>query len=135
MRTKLLAVTLVAAGATAGAAFAAAQMGPTVGVTLKEFKVLAPASSKAGKIKFVVRNKGQLKHEFLVVKTKRAASKLPVKGSAVKLKGLDVRGKLAPFAPGKTKSLSLKLKAGKYVLFCNLPGHYRAGQYKAFKVS
>jgi uncharacterized cupredoxin-like copper-binding protein len=37
--------------------------------------------------------------------------------------------------PGKTRSTTLTLKAGKYVLFCNEAGHFKAGMYGAFTVA
>jgi uncharacterized cupredoxin-like copper-binding protein len=125
-----------AAGLATGAAFAATQLGlgPVV-FSLKEFKVLGPSSTHAGKVTFVIKNKGKLKHEFIVVKTNRAANKLPVKGAKVDLSSLKVEGKLKPFKPGQTKRLTLKLPKGKYVLFCNVKGHYQGGQTKGFKVS
>jgi uncharacterized cupredoxin-like copper-binding protein len=133
MRKRLLALFVGLAGVVAATALAATQMGPTVAVSLKEFKVMAPSSTKAGKVTFAVRNRGKLKHEFIVVKTNRPAGKLPLKGAVARLTG--VKGKLKPFKPGSLKKLTLTLKSGKYVLLCNLPGHYKAGQYKAFRVS
>lgn len=135
MRRKLLAAAVVLAGVGAVTALAVNQMGPSVAVSLKEFKVLSPSTTKAGKVTFVVKNKGKLKHEFIVVKTNLAAGKLPLKGTKVNLSGLNVRGKIAAFKPGTTKRLTVKLAPGKYVLFCNVPSHYQAGQHKAFKVS
>jgi uncharacterized cupredoxin-like copper-binding protein len=132
MRKRLLMAGALVAGVAAAGTFGATQMGPTVAVSLKEFKVIAPRSAKAGKITFVVRNKGTIKHEFFVVRTNRAPGKLPLKGSVAKLKG--VKGMLKPFKPGKTRKLTLTLKRGKYVLLCNLPGHYKAGQFKGFRV-
>ena len=133
MRKKLLALFVGLAGVAAGTAFAETQMGPTTAVSLKEFKVLAPPGTNSGKVTFAVRNKGKLKHEFIVVKTNRPAGKLPMKGAVAKLTG--VKGKLKPFKPGSLKKLTLTLKSGKYVLLCNLPGHYKAGQYKSFRVN
>ncbi len=132
MRRKLLVVAIVLAGVAAATALAVNQMGPSVAVSLKEFKVLAPKSSKAGSMTFVVHNKGKLSHEFVVVKTNRPASKLPLKGQVAKLTG--VKGLIKPFKPGQTKKLTVKLAAGKYVLLCNLPGHYKFGQYTSFTV-
>ncbi|HEX9416672.1 MAG TPA: hypothetical protein VF895_08220 [Gaiellaceae bacterium] len=132
MRRRLLAAIVVLAGVGAAAALAVNQMGPSVAVSLKEFKVLAPRSSKAGSVTFVVHNKGKLKHEFVVVKTNRAPGKLPLKGQVAKLTG--VKGLIKPFKPGQTKKLTVKLAAGKYVLLCNLPGHYKFGQYAGFTV-
>ena len=36
--------------------------------------------------------------------------------------------------PGRSGGLALPLKAGKYVLICNVAGHYQAGQRVAFVV-
>jgi uncharacterized cupredoxin-like copper-binding protein len=104
-----------------------------VAVKLKEFKVLpAPISAKAGPVAFKVKNVGALAHEFVIVKTNLPPGKLPVKANRVTLKPL---GKIGPFQPGKGGALVLSLKAGKYVLYCNVAGHYKpGGQYAAFVV-
>jgi uncharacterized cupredoxin-like copper-binding protein len=105
----------------------------TVQVTEKEWTVKpAPASAKPGKVTFVVRNAGKLAHEFVVLKTNIAPGKLPIKGSKAAEPGR--LGKIAEFKPGATKRLTLTLKAGKYVLICNVPAHYKAGQFGAFRV-
>jgi uncharacterized cupredoxin-like copper-binding protein len=36
-------------------------------------------------------------------------------------------GEISDLAPGKTGKLTLNLKAGTYILFCNQPGHYKDG--------
>ena len=41
-------------------------------------------------------------------------------------------GKTTPIDAGRTKTLTLTLKPGHYALICNLPGHYRAGQFADF---
>ncbi len=123
---------LIGAAVSAGAAYAL--VGTTVKVTLKEFSVAAsPKTAKRGNIKFAVHNAGKLAHSFVVVRTKLAPGKLQVKGNRVNLTKLNVIGKIRSIKPGKSSSLSAKLAAGKYVLFCNLPGHYKAGQYKGFR--
>ena len=105
----------------------------TVKVAMKEWGFAPkPAKAKAGKVTFVVKNAGQLSHEFLVLKTKTAASKLPVKGTTAVARGLV--GKIKQFNGGLTKKLTLTLKAGHYILFCNLPAHYKAGQRVDFTV-
>lgn len=103
-----------------------------VKVTLKEFKVLpTPTSARAGTVAFSIRNTGKLDHELVVLKTNIAPAKLPVKGS----KAVEVGrvGKVTVKA-GKAGGLTLRLKAGKYVLLCNVPGHYQAGQRIGFVV-
>ena len=81
---------------------------------------------------FVVKNKGALKHEFLVLRTPTKASQLKVKGNVAVVTGLQ--GKIPQFAGGLTKMLTLTLKPGHYVLICNLPAHYKAGQHVDFTV-
>jgi uncharacterized cupredoxin-like copper-binding protein len=103
-----------------------------VKVTLKEFKVLpTPTSARPGVVAFSVRNAGKLDHELVVLKTNLAPGKLPVKGA----KAVEVGrvGKVV-VKPGKAGGLTVTLKAGKYVLLCNFPGHYQAGQRIGFVV-
>jgi uncharacterized cupredoxin-like copper-binding protein len=124
----------LAAAAVAAAVFAplALGAGSTVGITLKEFSVKPSTPSvKAGNVTFKVSNKGALEHELVVVKAALAPNKLPVKNQVVTLKPLKKAG---PFKPGKGGTLSVSLKPGKYVLFCNLKGHYSAGQRIGFTV-
>ena len=128
----LLGTAILAAVAVAVPLGLASTKAAKVAVTLKEFKVTpSTASVKAGKVTFAVKNAGALAHEFVIVKTSLAAAKLPVKNNVVTLKPL---AKVGPFKPGKGGTLSLSLKAGKYVLYCNVKGHYSFGQRIAFTV-
>jgi uncharacterized cupredoxin-like copper-binding protein len=105
----------------------------TVRVTEREF-TLKPArpSAPPGPVTFVVRNAGRLDHEFVVLKTNLAPSRLPQRGTKAAEPGRV--GKIPKFKAGVTKRLTLNLRAGKYVLICNVPTHYRAGQRSAFRV-
>ena len=104
-----------------------------VKVQLKEFKVLpSPLSARRGPVAFTVKNTGTIDHEFVVLKTNTAPSKLPVKGGKAVETGRV--GKVGPVKPGASKTLTLTLKAGKYVLICNVLGHYKAGQRVGFQV-
>jgi uncharacterized cupredoxin-like copper-binding protein len=132
---RFLATFLAAAAAitalAASTAFAAG--GGPVAVTLKEFKVVpAPKSVTAGKVVFTVKNVGKVAHEMVVVKTNKAPGSLA--GSGSEASEVVTVGKVQSLKSGKTAKLTLTLKAGKYVLLCNLPGHYKAGQYTAFVV-
>jgi uncharacterized cupredoxin-like copper-binding protein len=121
---------LVAGGV--GAALAM-QSSATTKVTEKEWGVTPlPAKVKAGRVTFSVKNVGHLSHEFIVIRTSRAANRLPTKGAVAVTTGQV--GKITQFKPGVTKTLTLTLKVGHYVLICNLPGHYKAGQYVNFTV-
>lgn len=88
------------------------------------------ARVKAGAIAFQVANKSKdIEHEFLIARLTTAPSRLPfdeAKG-IVKEDALADLHELGDLAPGATGTLTLDLTAGKYILFCNLPGHFKAG--------
>jgi uncharacterized cupredoxin-like copper-binding protein len=130
---KFFAVVILAALMATGAAIASQHAGKTVKVSEKEWGMPAvPAKVAHGKVTFVVRDVGHLKHEFVVIKTKRSAGKLPVKGARAVETGRV--GKIKAFGPGQTRKLTLTLKPGHYALICNLAAHYKAGQHTDFTV-
>lgn len=95
-------------------------------------------SVKAGKVTFDVSNisKDEL-HEFLVVKTKLAADKLPMNADGTRVdesKLKDIQ-ELGDIDPGKSGTITLDLKPGHYVLFCNQPGHYTGGMETNFTIT
>jgi uncharacterized cupredoxin-like copper-binding protein len=103
-----------------------------VGVALSEFKINPTASqAPAGKVTFNVKNAGTVPHEFVVLKTDKAAGSL-LQGSRADETG-NV-GETGDLQPGAAKTLALNLKPGHYALICNLPGHYKAGQHTDFTV-
>jgi uncharacterized cupredoxin-like copper-binding protein len=123
-------VALVAAAVVVGP-IGASPAKTLVKVQLKEFKVLpSPFTAKRGAVSFLVKNTGKIDHEFVVLKTNTPAAKLPVKGGKAVETGRV--GRVGPLKAGTSKSLNLTLKSGKYVLLCNLPGHYQAGQRIGF---
>ena len=128
-----LGVAALAAAGLVSNALAGSGAAPTIKVVLKEW-TLTPSTTTvpAGAVTFVVRNSGGIPHELVVVKTSRHHHALPMKGSQAVETG-DV-GEIEEILPGKTKRVTIKLKPGKYVLLCNLEGHYRAGQYASLTV-
>ena len=104
----------------------------TVNVTVKEF-TLKPAteSVRSGKVTFIVVNSGKVDHELVVLRTKGPASKLPL-ASTRDVYEVGRVGKTPTIDAGRRKNLTLTLKPGHYSLICNLPGHYRAGQFADF---
>jgi len=128
----LLAASVLAAIAVSVPLALASASASTVNVTEKEFTVKPSKTSvKAGAVTFKVKNAGGLDHSLAIVKTSLAASKLPQKNGLVTLKALKQAG---PFKPGKGGTLTLTLKPGTFVLYCNVAGHYQAGQYARFVV-
>jgi uncharacterized cupredoxin-like copper-binding protein len=104
-----------------------------VSVSVNEFNVLpAVQGAPAGKVTFTVKNTGKAKHEFVVVRTLLPAGSLLQKSGEANEAG-NV-GEIGSVTPGQTKSVALTLKKGHYSLLCNLPGHYRSGQFADFYV-
>jgi uncharacterized cupredoxin-like copper-binding protein len=94
---------------------------------------LTATKTKAAKVTFVVRNAGKLTHEFVVVKTATPAGSLagPSEKEASEKGAVD---EIEQIKPGQVKRLTITLAKAHYSLLCNLPGHYRAGQFVDFYV-
>ncbi|MBJ7348846.1 MAG: hypothetical protein JHC87_09790 [Thermoleophilaceae bacterium] len=107
-----------------------------IAVSMAEFSVTpTPASGTAGEVNFDVTNDGKLKHEFIVAQTELAPDALPVddKGDVDEEgEGLKVIGEIPDVPVGETVSKKFDMPAGKYVLFCNIEGHYKGGQTVGF---
>ena len=86
---------------------------------------------RPGPITLVAENQSKtLMHEVLVARV-AGAGELPfdTKTNRVIEKRVHPLGEIADLAPGKTGKLTINLKAGNYVLFCNQPGHYKDGMF------
>jgi uncharacterized cupredoxin-like copper-binding protein len=118
---------------TASASTVSAKQASTVSVHMKEFSLAPqPSSVPAGKVTFKAANDGKVTHELVVLNTDRAPGALPVaKGKADETGDL---GEAEDVTAGTSKSVTLALKPGHYVLICNLAGHYQAGMHAAFTV-
>jgi uncharacterized cupredoxin-like copper-binding protein len=105
---------------------------PLVAVQVDEFSVF-PGTQGAprGKVRFVVTNIGTVEHEFVVLKTAKPAGNL-LKGKEADESGAV--GEIDGVPPGQARTLNLTLKPGHYSLICNLPGHYKTGQFADFYV-
>jgi uncharacterized cupredoxin-like copper-binding protein len=85
---------------------------------------------KAGPVLLQAVNQSKsLVHEVLVVPALPEGTKLPydVRKDTVVEKRAHSLGEIAELEPGGHGKLSLNLKAGKYLLLCNQPGHYKSG--------
>jgi len=117
---------------TASAADSAAS-GTVVPVSLVEWKLLpGQVTVRSGRVSFVVRNSGTMAHEFLVLRSDRHHHSLKVTGGKAAEKGRI--GEIPEIPSGTSKRITLKLLPGRYVMLCNLLGHYQAGQYAALRV-
>ncbi len=110
----------------------------SVKVTLSEFKIVAAKTSfTPGTITFEAKNAGKSPHELAIVKTDLAANALPTDAGKVdEAKAGQVAGRINEnsLKKGKSKKQAFKLDAGKYVLICNLVGHYQGGMMAGIEV-
>jgi uncharacterized cupredoxin-like copper-binding protein len=122
-------------GATQSAAdTSAAAGGNTVDATLKEWSITTKSPTvNAGKVTFIATNAGSAPHQLTVLKTDKPEGSLATNGE-VSVK--DSVGEVATVDPGSSGKTvpALDLKPGKYVLICNLPGHYAQGMHTSLTV-
>jgi len=117
-----------------------------IDTTLNEWSVTnAPITVRAGEVKFVTKNAGAIVHEFVIVKTDLDPASLPTltasdtlpEGHAVgdvDEEAVSSPGEIEDINPGATKDATFRLTPGKYVLICNLAGHYAQGMRVGFTV-
>jgi uncharacterized cupredoxin-like copper-binding protein len=129
-----LAAFLVAAATTA-AGHSQQARAATVTFKMVEWDILPLTATKthATRVTFVVRNAGKLTHEFVVLRTAKAAGTLAAP-EAREAPEKGARGEIEVVKPGQVKRLTLNLKKGHYSLICNLPTHYSVGQFVDFYV-
>lgn len=110
----------------------ASSSGATVSLRLSEWR-LAPGrvTVPAGRVSFVARNDGTMTHELLVVRSDHHHHLLNVKGGRAVETGRI--GRIPQIPSGASKRITLKLAPGRYVLLCNILGHYQAGQYASLR--
>jgi len=93
---------------------------------------------KAGKITFNVENdSNSMVHEMLVVRVAGFEDSLPYDEKAERI--LEDRvadfGEVSELEPHQSGVLTVNLKPGKYMLICNIPGHYKAKMYTELLVT
>ncbi len=107
----------------------------SVGVVLDEWSVTpSVAGVREGKVAFEVRNNGTMPHQLLVIKNDLPPEMMPVANGSIALSQVNVVRSVEAAAAGSTSELSFDATPGKYVLVCNVPGHYQQGMAAAFLV-
>ncbi|WP_248323879.1 MULTISPECIES: hypothetical protein [unclassified Caballeronia] len=92
--------------------------------------------ARAGRVSFEVTNvaRSGTVHEFVVLSTNIDESRLPVRNGQVVEGQLKKMGEVENVHNASSKRLSLNLRPGRYVLICNMPGHYAMGMHKTLTV-
>jgi uncharacterized cupredoxin-like copper-binding protein len=135
-RGLVLAAAALALLAAAGCGNGVRHSAQAVHVTVRDFRILAPAHVRAGDVDFVVHNAGPDDHEFIVV---RSSTRLPLRTDGVTADEDAFEratvGSLEPGRPGGTRHLRVHLRPGRYELLCNMAGHYLGGMRTEITVS
>ena len=107
-----------------------------IAVSERDFAVTAPKSLDAGDVVFRVQNRGPDAHELLVVRA--PSGRLPMRsdGLTVDEERLQRRevGVLEAAEVNAVRDLRLHLTPGRYILFCNMSGHYIGGMHRLLVV-
>jgi uncharacterized cupredoxin-like copper-binding protein len=104
-----------------------------VRVTERDFHIgTSVRRVRAGAVDLTVHNQGPDDHELIVVK-EHSGTPLPMRSDGVtlneeKLLPATIEN-LEPGRPGSTREVRLHLTPGRYVLFCNMAGHYLGGMH------
>jgi uncharacterized cupredoxin-like copper-binding protein len=113
--------------------------GTPVDVLLGDFRVQRNAAIvPAGTVSLRIRNQGPTTHELIVVRSNRAPDKLPLQRDGLTVDeegpGIDFLEEVEGLDIDDRETLVLDLAPGRYVLYCNLEGHYLGGMYEALTV-
>jgi uncharacterized cupredoxin-like copper-binding protein len=116
--------------------------GRPVTVTERDFRISVDGRSgtqqlKSGDLRLAVSNRGPDTHELLVVRTN--GSRLPLRADGLTVDEDAVKSAtvatLDGHQAGTAERLKVHLAPGRYVLFCNMAGHYLGGMHAQLVVS
>jgi uncharacterized cupredoxin-like copper-binding protein len=108
-----------------------------VHIAERDFHISSPERLPAGEVELSIENEGPDDHELIVVR--EGKRHLPFRADGVTLdeeaaeKSDSIAGAIEPAPPG-TRRLRVHLKPGRYVLFCNMSGHYLGGMDRDVRV-
>ncbi len=94
-------------------------------------------SVKAGEVTLAVTNSSkEMVHEMVLSPVKDEKAALPYDKMAQKVDedAAGHLGEVAELEPGKSGSLTIDLKPRKYILYCNIAGHYVLGMWTLITV-
>jgi uncharacterized cupredoxin-like copper-binding protein len=107
-----------------------------IGIKERDFAISAPKVVSAGDTVLRVRNTGPDDHELIVVRVGQGPLPLRGDGLTVDEEGLErsEAGALEPGDPGSVRELAVHLSPGRYMLLCNMSGHYLGGMHAVLVV-
>ena len=89
----------------------------------------------SGDLRFELSNADGVRHSFVVVRTELEGADLPMSEGRVKLEDAEeLVGTVETVLPGGTEGRTFSLPPGRYVLYCDIAGHYEGGMYYTLRV-
>lgn len=108
---------------------------PALYLELSDYKITTDHPAvPAGRIVFGIRNHASMVHELKIIKTDQAADALPIDQAAAKAKEDGKVAELLNISGGASRKLVADLGPGKYVIICNVAGHYQLGMRVGLEV-
>jgi uncharacterized cupredoxin-like copper-binding protein len=127
----LLVLTAAGCGGNAAASTQGAKQS-TVNVTLTSFVITPDVTTvPAGKVTFKAKNTDTINHEMLVLPVVNSAFQPPYDKTISRIPEdkIESLGEVADIESGTSGEVTLDLKPGTYLLFCNLVAHYESGMH------
>ena len=110
--------------------------GTLVPVVERDFRISVGGSAtrtvvSTGDVRLAVHNRGPETHELLVARVGR--TRLPLRADGTTVDEDAVKPAIAATVegrePGASEQVHLHLAPGRYILFCNMAGHYLGGMH------
>lgn len=106
----------------------------TIAFTLADFEITGPATVAAGNVRIDATNDSTQAHELVIIRSEAAADELPVVDAVVPEDEVDFVGEIEEFPGGEERSSTFALEPGRYLLICNIAGHYQLGMVSELTV-
>jgi uncharacterized cupredoxin-like copper-binding protein len=103
-----------------------------------QIMILSRNPVHSGPVFFKVKNQSPNSvHEFLAVRTDLDPTSFPMAEGGTRVDESKLSGikELGDLEPGKSGHMQMNLSPGRYVLFCNQPGHFMAGMFATLNVT
>jgi uncharacterized cupredoxin-like copper-binding protein len=97
-----------------------------------------PARIPPGEVTFMARNdSSEFVHEMVIARVRDPSQPLAYidEDMEVDEEGAGLRGKVSELGPGQTAGITLVVKTGTYMIYCNIAGHYAMGMWTLVTVA
>jgi uncharacterized cupredoxin-like copper-binding protein len=107
----------------------------SVSVVERDFAIKAPREVPAGTVQISIQNRGPDAHEFILVRSDGTGLPLRPDGLTLDEDAVEDRtvAALEPGLPG-TREVDATLTPGRYVMLCNMSGHFMGGMKRSLVV-